>query len=156
SGRISLGAERLGEQAVIRVKDTGIGIPAEAQARIFDMYMQEADPLTRPQSGLGVGLTLVRSLVELHGGKVEVFSEGLGRGSEFIVRLPLLQEPIVRASGPRPPVPSPIPVVRRILVVDDNHDAAQTLGLLLQVQEHEVRVAHDGMTALKVADSFSP
>jgi len=156
-GRISLGVERAGEQALIRVKDTGVGIPAEAQPRIFDLYMQIPDPLARSQSGLGIGLTLVRRLVELHGGKVEVFSEGLGKGSEFIVRLPAVPEPVVRASGPRPQLKSTAAMPRRILVVDDNRDAAETLGLLLQVQGHEVRTAHDGAAALAVlAESYLP
>jgi signal transduction histidine kinase len=155
-GRISLSAERDREQVVIRLKDSGVGIPAAAQARIFDMYMQVADPLTRPQSGLGIGLTLVRSLVELHGGRIEVFSEGPGKGSEFVVRLPVLGDPVVRAFGPRAPVMSAAPAPRRILVVDDNRDAAHTLGLLLQVQGHEVEVAYDGVTALTLADTFCP
>jgi signal transduction histidine kinase len=156
-GRIALRAERTGDQAVIRVKDTGIGIPAEAQPRIFELYMQVADPLMGLQSGLGIGLMLVRRLVELHGGKVEVFSEGLGKGSEFIVRLPAVPEPVVKASGPRPQLKSTAAMPRRILVVDDNLDAAETLGLLLQVQGHEVRTAHDGAAALAVlAESYLP
>jgi signal transduction histidine kinase len=156
-GRISLSADRAGEQAVIRVKDTGVGIPPETQPRIFDMYTQIADPLTRPQTGLGIGLTLVRRLVELHGGKVEVFSEGLGKGSEFIVRLPALPEPAGNGPGPRTQLRSAASTPRRILVVDDNGDAADTLGLLLQVQGHEVRTAHDGAAALAImADLFLP
>jgi PAS domain S-box-containing protein len=151
-GRIWLTVERQAEHAVLRVRDTGVGIAADMLPSIFEMFSQVQGSVSRSEGGLGIGLTLVRSLVELHGGSVTALSEGLGQGSEFIVRLPLLQEspPSAPARGEQPPRPRKAPL-RRILVVDDNTDAAESLALLLRISGHEVRTAYDAPTALDVA-----
>jgi PAS domain S-box-containing protein len=160
-GRIELTVERNGQEAVLRVRDSGMGIPAEMLPKVFDLFTQGERALDRAQGGLGIGLTLVRSLVELHGGSVSALSEGPDRGSEFVVRLPLLQ-----AQGPIPPpehaalpelAPFPhSPSRRRILLVDDNRDAVETLTLFLQTAGHEVIPAADGPTALEIAQMFRP
>src|SRR5262249_41559222 len=157
-GHISLTLQREGGEAVLRVRDTGIGIAAEMLPRIFDLFVQAERRLDRSQGGVGIGLTLVRRLVELHGGRVEAHSEGLGQGSEFVVRLPVL------AKGPAgaptwaetDPGPAPAAPLRRVLVVDDNVGAADSLALLLEMAGQEVRVAYDGPTALRVAREFHP
>jgi PAS domain S-box-containing protein len=156
-GRISVMAGRVGDRAVIRVKDTGLGIPKEAQARIFDLFAQEARTLDRSQGGLGIGLTLVKELVERHGGTVEVKSEGRARGSEFIVSLPVLPRAVVFGADDSEPAPSerrqgPM----RILVVEDNEDAAESFRLLLEISGHEVRLAYDGKEGARVAEEFRP
>jgi CheY-like chemotaxis protein len=154
-GRIRFSAWREGEEAVIRVQDTGIGIPAEKLASIFDMFVQVDRNAERSQGGLGLGLSLVKSLVEMHGGRVEAWSEGIGRGSEFIVRLPVAAEP---AGGPRPAAKTaPATTSKmRILVVDDNRDAAQSLAMLLRLEGHDVRTVYDGPSALELASTFQP
>ena len=142
---------------VVRVRDNGIGMDAELQRSAFEMFRQANQGLDRPQGGLGVGLTLVQRLVALHGGSVEAQSEGPGRGSEFIVRLPMREEPPIvdlsqaraePAQAPRRP--------RRVLVVDDNQDAAQALRLLLQGEGHDVKVALDGSSGLAMAREYRP
>jgi PAS domain S-box-containing protein len=155
-GQIWLTAEQAGEEAIIRVRDTGIGIAPEMLPRIFEMFMQVASTHMRAQGGLGIGLTLVKTLVEMHGGSVSARSEGLGRGSEFSVRLPLRAESRhpVSASLELPPVP-PVPQ-QRILIVDDNVDAAESLALLLQLEGHEVQVAHEGKAALALVEKHLP
>jgi PAS domain S-box-containing protein len=158
SGHISLTVGAEADEAVIRVQDDGMGIAAELLPRVFDLFTQGDRSLARSDGGLGIGLTLVKSLVELHGGSVEAHSEGLGEGSEFVVRLPMLPPP---ASQPADAVESqhssqgpPHPC--RVLVVDDNKDAAESLAMLLRVAGHEVRTAHDGLTALKMTKTFRP
>jgi CheY-like chemotaxis protein len=140
------------------VRDTGIGIPADALPCVFDMFAQAHRSAGKGQGGLGIGLTMVRSLVELHRGSVEAHSAGPGQGSEFVVRLPLATEHAAEA-GPAPPEP-PRPAAplhgKRILVVDDNRDAADTLGLLLEADGAEVRVVYDGRAALTQAEAFLP
>ena len=157
-GRVELTLERDAAQAVIRVRDNGVGIAADQMARIFEMFVQVDTSLERSASGLGIGLTLVRTLVELHGGTVEAASAGVGRGSEFVIRLPALAT--ANDSGAGAPAPAhrerAAPVPRRILVVDDNRDATESLALLLQLDGHETRVAYNGMEALEVAQSFDP
>ncbi len=156
AGGIWLTAEREGETVVVCVRDSGVGIPGEMLPKVFDLFTQVDGSLARSEGGLGIGLTLVKSLTELHGGTVAAKSEGPGRGSEFVVRLPVLQTPHApnvgkaqrTAAGHSPP--------RRILVVDDNVDAAESLALLLRVGQHDVRTAHDGLTALQVAETFRP
>jgi PAS domain S-box-containing protein len=154
-GSIRLAAECRGGSVVISVKDSGIGIPAEMLQRIFDIFIQVDGSLERSHGGLGIGLTLVKRLVEMHGGTVEARSGGVDRGSEFIVRLPivvgLLKEPGVAQNqfvGGR--------AIRRILVVDDNENAAHMLAMLLKALGNDVRAAYDGLTALETAAQFQP
>jgi CheY-like chemotaxis protein len=155
-GRIWLTVEREGQEAVIRVRDTGIGIAAEELPRIFDMFMQVDTSLERSVSGLGIGLSLVKNLVEMHGGTVEVHSAGVGQGSEFVVRLPIMVE------STEPPSPEPteskptITTARRILVVDDNQDSATSLATLLKLTGHDTHTAHDGVAAVEAAASIKP
>jgi signal transduction histidine kinase/ActR/RegA family two-component response regulator len=156
-GRIWLTGERSGNTAVVRVRDSGIGIPPDRLTNIFDMFSQVDRSLERSQRGLGIGLHLVKRLVEMHGGGVSAQSAGIGTGSEIIVRLPLAVE------APQPDTLSPLtstepsPVVkRRILVVDDNVDGAESLAMLLEVCGHETHVAHDGVAAVEAADRVRP
>lgn len=153
-GHIWLTVEKQEGEAVIRVKDTGIGIPAEMLSQVFEMFMQVDRSTDRSQGGLGIGLTLVKRLVEMHVGTVEARSEGPGRGSEFTIRLPLIAIQKRRVEGgiqKAPEGPS-----RRILVVDDNVDAAESLSILLKLSGHEVRTAHDGRSAIEQAATFLP
>ncbi len=154
-GRISLEAGREGEQAVLRVRDSGIGIAADQLPRIFDMFVQVDTSLERSVNGLGIGLTLVNSLVEMHGGTVEVRSAGIGRGSEFVVRLPITVD-TPRPSPPEPTPREPTATARRILVVDDNRDSATSLAMLLDLTGNETRTAFDGLEAVEAAAAFRP
>jgi len=157
-GRIWFDIRREGAQLVASVRDTGIGIPQEALPRVFDMFAQAHRAVGRGQGGLGIGLTMVRSLVEMHHGTVEARSGGPGQGSEFVVRLPLAPDGPVAAAAPQhghDRLPAPLGG-QRILVVDDNRDAADTLALLLEVDGAEVRVAYDGRSALATAATFLP
>jgi signal transduction histidine kinase len=155
-GRISLSVHREGSSIAISVKDTGIGIPAEQVQNIFELFTQLHAKTSDYQGGLGIGLALVRRLAEMHGGTVAARSDGPGHGTEVTVRLPLLAaQPGLVA---KEPPDSKVVMVerRRILVVDDNTDAAESLALLLQLAGHEVRVAHDGVETLAVAREFEP
>jgi CheY-like chemotaxis protein len=157
-GSIRLTVQRQGDRVVLRVRDTGIGMVAEMLPRVFDLFVQAERRLDRSHGGLGVGLTLVRRLVEMHGGSVSAHSEGLGKGSEFVVRLPVLPEeakghPLPGQGGVPGSTPSP---PRRILVVDDNLDAADSLAALLRLEGHTVRVANDGPAALAAAQVEPP
>ena len=142
----------------IRVRDTGIGIPAEVLPKIFDLFTQLDQRMERPQSGLGIGLALVRRLVEMHGGSVSAHSEGPGRGSEFVICLPLMTPAVVPAVGD--PVTAECqaarPQHRRILVADDNLDALESLAALLALNGHEVHRAQDGAAALQAAMRHRP
>jgi PAS domain S-box-containing protein len=156
-GHIWLTAERRGNEAVVSVRDTGIGIAAEHLPHLFEMFSQIAPALERSQGGLGIGLSLVRGLVELHGGRVEARSKGPGKGSEFIVRLPVADVPIVQESRqPAEDNKEASSRKRRILVVDDNRDAADSLALMLQMMGHDTRTAYDGAEAVQAAESFRP
>jgi signal transduction histidine kinase/ActR/RegA family two-component response regulator len=149
-GRIGLAVARQGERATITVQDNGIGISADQLGSVFEMFTQVDRSNRRAQGGLGIGLTLVKSLVAMHGGHVEARSQGLGRGSEFVVDLPV-------ASGQPKPVTSMVPKEfpsRRVLVVDDNHDAAQMLGQLLNALGAEVAVVYSGRSALEKLVDF--
>jgi CheY-like chemotaxis protein len=150
---------REGDTAVLRVRDTGIGIAPEMLPKVFELFVQVDHATTRAQGGLGIGLTLVRSLVEMHGGTVEARSDGPGKGSEFVVRLPLAATPGAvpggEAGGGNPADLAP-PPAHRLLVVDDNVDAAESLAVLLRLQGHEVRVAHDGPGALSLVGVYRP
>ena len=157
-GRIDLAVRREGDQAVISVTDTGVGIAPDALPLVFEMFTQVGRKLDRAQGGLGIGLALVRRLVELHGGRVTAESPGVGRGSTFTVRLPLSDAP---AAAEPAHVPVSGPAARpatgfRVLVVDDNVDAAESLAALLEMQGHATRVAHDGNEALSAAHDFRP
>jgi CheY-like chemotaxis protein/nitrogen-specific signal transduction histidine kinase len=154
-GRVSLRAEEEGDWIVVRVRDSGIGIPAETLPRVFEMFAQ-GRRARDVEEGLGLGLSLVRRLVEKHGGTVAATSEGPGRGSTFTVRLPRASPPeIQRAPLPRPLRSSRAPG-RRALVVDDNADSAESLAMLLTLQGHDVRVAHGGEEALAVFRDHRP
>ena len=158
SGEITLSAERHANEVVVRVTDRGVGIPAEMLGSIFDMFMQVDQTLESSHGGLGIGLTLVRRLVELHGGTVEAHSAGRGAGSEFVVRLPITSAwAAVDTPMATPTVASPAAAVgRRILVVDDNEDSADSLAKLLELMGHAIATAHDGVEAVDAAESFRP
>ena len=153
-GRITLTAVREPRHAVVSVKDNGIGLTRESIASIFDMFVQVDRSLERSQAGLGVGLTLARRLVELHDGSIDVRSEGVGKGSEFIVRLPLAAK--AEDAAALPPSQRGGERTRRILLADDNIDFANSLAALLSARGHEVHVVHDGAAALQEAERFAP
>jgi CheY-like chemotaxis protein len=156
-GHIEISARQQGEEAVLSVKDNGIGMDASTLAHAFDMFFQADSSLERSQSGLGIGLSLVRSVVELHGGKVEGISAGPGRGSEFVVRLPIEAAAAESQTGASPAADDVKPgKARRVLVVDDNRDAAESLAMFLQLSGHTVHTAFDGEEALDAAESFRP
>ncbi len=158
NGRIWLTAERSGDEAVLRVSDNGIGITPIMLPRIFDLFVQADHTSTKAQGGLGIGLTLVKNLVQMHSGGVEAKSAGLGQGSEFVVRLPIAVQAIAQAHvGERgQQQPAPTPSGHRLLIVDDNMDAANSLAMLLKLQGHEVRVAHNGPAALEITKGYTP
>jgi PAS domain S-box-containing protein len=152
-GRILISLRQLERGAELRVRDTGIGVAPEMLERIFDLFTQAERGLDRAQGGLGIGLTVVKRLVELHGGSIEAQSEGVGRGAEFVVRLPLARgEEEVHP----PPPGARAGRSKRILVVDDSEDIAETLARLLELSGHEVTVAHDGPAALAEAEKIAP
>jgi PAS domain S-box-containing protein len=152
-GQIWVETQAAGADALVAVRDSGIGITPHMLPRVFEMFVQGSRGVGE-QGGLGIGLTMVRSLVELHDGSIEVRSEGHGRGSEFIVRLPLLSSPC--GAQERPPAWAPALSGRRVLVVDDNHDAADSLGLLLASTGADARVVYSGAEAITVLDSYQP
>jgi PAS domain S-box-containing protein len=154
-GKIAIEVRRDGRDVIVSVRDNGIGISADALAYVFDMFRQADQSLEKTQGGLGIGLTLVRRLVELHGGSVNAQSEGDGKGSEFTVRLPLANPALQKAKRTAPNEKGVV-AKRRVLVVDDNVDSGDTLALLLRVKGHEVGVARDGLEAIDKADSFRP
>jgi PAS domain S-box-containing protein len=152
-GQVSVAARRENDEVVICVKDNGVGMDAELLRSAFDLFKQGQPAVQRPQGGLGIGLTLVQRLVRLHGGTVEARSAGLDRGSEFTVRLPALNEaPVSEAAAPERPSSTP----RKVLVIDDNSDAANALRMLLENDGHNVRVAHDGVSGLALAREYRP
>ena len=155
-GRIRLTVRDEGGLAVISVRDEGIGISATQLPQVFDLFMQADTSLERTTSGLGIGLTLVKSLVELHGGSVVARSDGHGRGSEFVIRLPALPEtsPLLTDGGPDDQVAAGRG--QKVLVVDDNRDSAESLAMMLRLSGHEVHKAHDGLDAVRVAGSLRP
>jgi PAS domain S-box-containing protein len=156
-GRVSLSAERNDNQVVICVRDTGIGIPPEILPHIFDLFTQADRALDRSQGGLGIGLTLVRTLVEMHGGTVQAASAGPGQGSEFILRLPALPTPPQNGKSPyEKSVLWHERLNRKVLIIDDNRDSTETLATLMRIWHHEVQTAHDGPSALAAAKAFQP
>jgi signal transduction histidine kinase/CheY-like chemotaxis protein len=158
-GRILVAARREGVEAVIRVRDNGVGIPDKLLNEVFDPFVQGERGMDRAGGGLGLGLALVQSLVGLHGGSVTACSDGPGRGSEFMVRLPLVGQVAARREPmpvPQPPAAKKAGSSRRVLVVDDNIDAVRMLAELLAAHGHEVRAAFDGPQALSLLDRFDP
>ena len=152
-GRIQLTAEVEGSTLLVRVSDSGIGIPAEMLPRVFDMFTQVGRSIDHSQGGLGIGLTLVRRLLEMHGGSVDAESPGINQGSTFIVKLPLAER---AEAAVVETAPAAARLARHILVVDDNTDAAESLSMLLELEGHTTRVAHDGVSALAAAAEFVP
>ncbi|HEY0963126.1 MAG TPA: PAS domain S-box protein, partial [Pseudomonadales bacterium] len=162
---ITLNAAREDGMAVVRIRDYGVGIDASMLERIFQLFVQADQATTKAHGGLGVGLTLARNLVEMHGGSIEAHSEGLGKGSEFVVRLPLARNADAHLDGARAAddgtvSSSAAPLARaavqlRLLVVDDNEDAATSLAALLSLQGHDVHVENSGPAALALPDDFT-
>jgi CheY-like chemotaxis protein/two-component sensor histidine kinase len=156
-GRIELSAERDGSEVIIRVRDNGVGLTPEALPKVFELFSQVGKTLDRSQGGLGIGLALVKRLVDMHGGHVTAESQGAGQGSTFAVRLPLAiiqvttGEQIAAEQDARS-----LSVPRRLLVVDDNVDGAETLAMLLMLSGHAVEMVHTGPDALKAAQTFRP
>ncbi len=154
-GRIGVSLESDGAHVRIRVKDNGIGIPRDMLERVFDMFTQVDRTLERSRGGLGIGLTLVRRIVELHDGTVAALSDGAGKGSEFVVTLPLAEVEAPRAASDAGPAIK-ADVRLRILVVDDNEDAAASLTRMLELMGHEVHIAFDGVECIREAGRFHP
>ena len=158
-GQIQLEVSQENGQAVIRVRDNGIGLTEDLIPHVFDLFTQADRSLDRSQGGLGIGLTLVRNLVEMHGGTVEAKSEGPGQGSEFTIWLPLMQEATNEATGEAnsdvlgSALPTP---ALKVLIVEDNVDSAEMMAFILKREGHEVRMSHDGLAALEAASAFRP
>jgi two-component system CheB/CheR fusion protein len=155
-GHIGLTVTTEDGEAVVSVRDDGMGMSQDLLVRAFDLFVQETRSLDRAQGGLGIGLTMVRTLVRMHGGSVRAFSDGPGRGSEFVVRLPLAPRAHAPFDDEAAPAKVPAGPPLRVLVVDDNVDAAGTIGVLLELLGHEVTVAHDGPAALAAAAAAPP
>ena len=155
-GRITVGVRQDGDWAVLRVEDTGIGIPADLLPNVFDLFVQGERSLARTEGGLGIGLTIVRKLVALHGGSVAARSDGPGTGSEFIVLLPALDAKQAVNESPTTWQPSVASVRRRVLIVDDNRDMADTIAALLSAAGHDVRTVYDGLSAVATALEYRP
>ena len=158
AGNIQLTIRRDGNEAVVSVRDSGLGIPADMLDRVFDMFAQIDRTLKRAQGGLGIGLTLARSLVEMHGGSIDVQSEGLGKGSEFTVRLPIDPLPItfLEKAASTGKLSEPVRCPCRVLVVDDNRDAADSLGMLLKFIGAEPQIVYTGTAALEALRNYRP
>jgi PAS domain S-box-containing protein len=155
NGQISLTARRVDDEVLVAVKDDGAGIPPDKLDTIFDMFMQVDRSAERSQGGLGIGLTLVKRLAEMHGGSIEARSGGEGQGSEFVVRLPILQKPaVVSDAAATEPVESS--GQRRILIVDDNRDSADSLAMLLEITGNKTYMAHDGVEAVEAIEKHRP
>ncbi len=156
-GQIHLSADREGSDVVVSIKDNGMGIPAEILPRLFQIFFQVDRSLEKSQGGLGIGLSLVRRLVELHGGSVAALSDGAGQGSEFIVRLPVLLDPApTKRHDPGTNGNGHATAAQRILVVDDNRDAANSLAMLLRLSGHDVHTAYDGLAGVEAAEWLRP
>jgi CheY-like chemotaxis protein/two-component sensor histidine kinase len=152
-GTISLTAKRIDGEVLVTVKDNGAGIPQDKLDSIFDMFMQVDRSSEQSQEGLGIGLTLVKRLTEMHGGSIEARSAGEGQGSEFIVRLPILSKPEVLSQPENAVEKSP---ERCILIVDDNRDSADSLAMLLEITGNKTHMAHDGAEALEAVEKYRP
>jgi CheY-like chemotaxis protein/anti-sigma regulatory factor (Ser/Thr protein kinase) len=154
-GNITLHAHRVGDAAEIRVEDDGIGLAKEMLTQVFDMFTQSEHGRAHSQGGLGIGLTLVRSLVEQHGGTVEARSAGVGQGSTFIVRLPLVGVKVMEDSTADWPVIHE-PKGMSIVVADDNHESADSMALFLEMRGHDVRTVYDGRACLEAVKERKP
>jgi CheY-like chemotaxis protein len=154
-GQIWLTAERVGTEVHIKLRDSGVGIPPEKIPEMFELFAQGDRSLARSEGGLGIGLTLVKRLIDMHGGSVTAHSKGSGTGSEFVVRLPLARAPVGEATDAAREA-KPSRRQSRVLVVDDNIDAAKGLEKLLKLLGHEVEVAHDGPSAISLARLHRP
>jgi PAS domain S-box-containing protein len=154
-GTIAIAVQREGDEVVLRVRDSGVGIAPDLLPRIFDLFTQAERSLDRSQGGLGIGLCLVQRLVEMHDGKVEVDST-LGKGSEFVVHLPIMPVAAVSPTSPNHIVPGSDGAALRVLVVDDNIDSAQSLGMLLEATGNDVQLAYDGPSALQATLDYRP
>jgi signal transduction histidine kinase/ActR/RegA family two-component response regulator len=155
-GQILVSAEKVNREIVLRVRDNGVGISADMQSSIFDLFTQSDRSLDRAEGGLGIGLTLVRRLVEMHGGQVHVFSDGPNQGSEFVIRIPVhvKSDPSDPGKSAGEPIGNGASI--RVLVVDDNEDSAESLRMLLALAGHEVQICHEGCEALKISETFHP
>src|SRR6266567_8299662 len=155
-GRIEVEVAREGPWAIVRVKDTGIGMSADLIPRVFDLFVQGERALDRTEGGLGIGLTLVKRLAELHGGNITALSGGLGHGSEFVVRLPALAQKPKTSGAAFVAHPLQPRERRRVLVVDDNRDSADTMAALLNAWGHDVRTLYDGQSVVSIAAEYQP
>ncbi|TMA72204.1 MAG: response regulator [Deltaproteobacteria bacterium] len=156
-GSIWLTAEALSDEVVVRVRDTGVGLAPELVPHVFDLFVQGEASLDRTRGGLGIGLTLVRRLVELHGGRVEARSAGVGQGSEFLVYLPTLGPPLTESVAGAAPTPDRPPTRGlSVLLVEDSPDAAESLAMVLRTWGHDVQVALDAAAGLEVAERLAP
>jgi CheY-like chemotaxis protein len=158
-GRVRLSVTCTNEEAIVTVADSGIGIPEDMLGRVFDLFTQVQNARERSKGGIGIGLTLVKRLVEMHGGAVHASSAGEGCGSQFVLRFPLFADAgghIPTGSSSPQPAPTGEAVLCRILIADDNVDAAESLQLLLSLQGHEVEVVHDGIQAMSAAERLNP
>jgi CheY-like chemotaxis protein/two-component sensor histidine kinase len=154
-GHIEVTANRECDQVLVTVRDDGIGIPPEALPTLFTLFTQVNYSLERAQGGLGIGLALAKGIVDLHGGEVAARSAGVGKGTEFTVRLPVSPDHSL-AEGELAPEPVDGRQKRRILIVDDSRDGAACLGMMLSLQGHDTRTAHDGQEAIELAEAFRP
>jgi signal transduction histidine kinase len=155
-GRIVLSARRDGDEVAIAVSDNGIGIPADMLPRVFDLFTQVRDTLDRSHGGLGIGLALVKQLVEMHGGSIAAESAGPGKGSSFRLRLPALEAVAAPAAAAEPPSVSRQEARLKILVVDDNFDVAQTTGWMIEAIGHDYRMVHESKLAVEIAREYRP
>lgn len=155
-GRIALSASVSGKELVFEVRDSGIGLTPEQLGGVFDMFSQVQSAKSRSEGGLGIGLTLVKGIVELHGGSIEASSPGLGLGSNFRVRLPIVRSAAIAVQMEASPSPSPAAQALRVLIADDNRDAAESLAILLEIDGHEVRTAFTGCEAIALAQELKP
>lgn len=154
-GRLTIAVSRDNNQAILKVRDNGIGISAEFLPEVFKLFMQGERGLDRSEGGLGIGLTVARRIVEMHGGSIAASSEGPAKGAEFVVRLPAAAAPTVTAPPPKGAEPSRT-VQHRVLVVDDNRDSADSLSMLLKIMGHDVRTAYDGPEAVESVAQYRP